>query len=109
MSTVEIRVADFSVAPGGRLKTYSLYSGEEFRESVLLPEIRGGNKIRVLLDGVRGYGSSFLEEAFGGLVRKLEWTSERDIADKIELVSEENPSWVEESYEYMRDSLRPVN
>ena len=40
MSTVEIRVADFSVAPGGRLKAYSLYSGEEFRESVLLPEIR---------------------------------------------------------------------
>lgn len=41
MSTVEIRVADFSVAPGGRLKAYSLYSGEEFRESVLLSEIRG--------------------------------------------------------------------
>ena len=32
--------------------------------------MRAGNPVTIELDGVRGYGSSFLEEAFGGLVRE---------------------------------------
>jgi hypothetical protein len=46
-------------------------SGEAFREIHLEPALREGKQISVELDGTIGYGSSFLEEAFGGLVRSL--------------------------------------
>lgn len=59
----------FSRHPAGRYKTDGPYSGELFREKHLIPAIRDRKKIIVHLDGARGYGSSFLEEAFGGLVR----------------------------------------
>lgn len=62
---------DFSRYPSGRFKINGSTSGEEFREVFLEPEIQQGHSIVVELDGTIGYGSSFLEEAFGGLVRKL--------------------------------------
>jgi hypothetical protein len=50
------------------------YSGEEFRNSVLQPKFEyaknEGIKIKIDLDGTFGYGTSFLEEVFGGLARK---------------------------------------
>lgn len=61
--------SDFSRYPAGRYKTDGPDSGERFREDVLLPLLRSGEKFVIRLDGTLGYGSSFLEEAFGGLVR----------------------------------------
>ena len=60
---------DFSVFPGGRLKKNGNWSGEEFRESILIPAINAGEPFVIDMDGVKGYPPSFLEEAFGGLVR----------------------------------------
>jgi hypothetical protein len=69
-----VRVADHAPAPGGRFVRDGLYSGEWFREEILRPELtralRDGYTVRVELDGTAGYGSSFLEEAFGGLIRE---------------------------------------
>ena len=61
---------DFSRYPGGRLLTDGLYSGERFRKEYLLPVLKSGEHAKIKFDGARGYGSSFLEEAFGGLVRE---------------------------------------
>jgi hypothetical protein len=74
MTPVRISVrSDFSPYPGGRFRADGDFSGEEFREQVLLPALRDalnkGSRVEVLLDGVAGYASSFLEEAFGGTVR----------------------------------------
>ncbi|MCU7858695.1 MAG: STAS-like domain-containing protein [Candidatus Thiodiazotropha sp. (ex Lucinoma kastoroae)] len=60
----------FSRYPAGRFITDGPYSGEKFRDDFLMPAIDLGEKLVIALDGARGYGSSFLEEAFGGLVRK---------------------------------------
>lgn len=60
---------DFSRYPAGRFESDGPYSGEAFRKKSLEPAIRNHEKITIDLDGTRGYGSSFLEEAFGGLVR----------------------------------------
>jgi hypothetical protein len=62
---------DFTRFPSGRYKKNGPTSGEEFRDTFLVPLIRDGNRVKVELDGTIGYGSSFLEEAFGGLVRVL--------------------------------------
>ena len=67
---VRINVAkDFSEFPAGRFRTDGPYSGERFRDDVLAPALRRAERIVVALDGTMGYGSSFLEEAFGGLLR----------------------------------------
>ena len=69
MDTISI-ARDFSVYPGGRTPDDGPYSGAEFREKFLIPVLSESGHAVINFDGTRGYGSSFLEEAFGGLVRK---------------------------------------
>lgn len=61
---------DFTKYPGGRYRKHGKGSGEEFRDSFLVPLLEKQEEITVILDGTAGYSSSFLEEAFGGLVRR---------------------------------------
>ena len=72
MTTV-IKVRDFTEFPGPRYRKDGPFSGEEFREARLSPALKDalqqGSSVCVELDGVAGYGSSFTEEAFGGLLR----------------------------------------
>ena len=68
MQTINI-AKDFSRTPGTRFKKRSRFSGEQFRDEVLLPALQKDEEVVVVLDGTAGYSGSFLEEAFGGLVR----------------------------------------
>ncbi|MFA6422871.1 MAG: STAS-like domain-containing protein [Patescibacteria group bacterium] len=70
---MDIYIKNFSTALGGRFKKEGNFSGEEFREKYLEPLFNGKktDQINIYLDGTEGYPSSFLEEAFGGLVRLL--------------------------------------
>jgi len=63
---------DFSRTPFGRYTTDSPHSAERFRKDFLVPALKGEEQ-EVVVDfrGIAlGVGSSFLEEAFGGLIRK---------------------------------------
>lgn len=59
----------FSRFPSGRTPDDSAYSGEAFRDKFLLEPLSAGKSIEIFLDDAVAYGSSFLDEAFGGLVR----------------------------------------
>lgn len=61
---------DFSRYPGGRWRTDGEFSGQRFREELLAPALNAHDRVILELDGTLGYGSSFLEEAFGGLIRE---------------------------------------
>jgi len=70
-----INIADeFAVYPGGRYRKDGPFSGEEFRDDLLVPVLKGLGKgydrVIVILDGVKGFAGSFLDEAFAGLIRK---------------------------------------
>jgi hypothetical protein len=74
MTNDRISIADdFSKYPGPRYERDGADSGEKFRKTVLIPALREAKArtavLTVVLDNVAGYGSSFLEEAFGGLIR----------------------------------------
>ena len=88
---------DYSKTPGGRFIKEGEYSGEDFREKILAPAFakckKNGEQLTVNLDGGYGYGSSFLEEAFGGLVRK---NKDKSIL-QIKLISDEEPKLICES------------
>ena len=63
---------DFSMFPAGRHMEDGEFNGSRFRVEKLAPALKGldeSESLEVTLDGVAGLGSSFLEEAFGGLVR----------------------------------------
>ena len=70
MSSTEIYIAkDFSPSPAGRYPDDGPFNGQLFRESLLLPAVKNYDQVVINLNDTGGYGSSFLEEAFGGLVR----------------------------------------
>lgn len=91
----------FSRYPAGRYLSDGPYSGEKFRTDFLIPAMEADKERFVVeLDGARGYGSSFLEEAFGGLVRAGYPADE--ILARIDLRSED-ASLIEEIREYILD------
>ena len=72
--TLHINIAkDFSPVPIGRYRSDGDKSGEAFRDDVLYPKIRTAldkkDMLEVDFTDMYGLSSSFLEEAFGGLVR----------------------------------------
>ena len=70
MTITRISIAkDFSRFPAGRYDKDGPYNGTKFRKKFLVSPLRAGDHVVVSFDGVAGFGSSFLEEAFGGLVR----------------------------------------
>lgn len=88
-SSVEVRLENVCPYPGGRYIQNGPYSGEFFRDFVLVPLFRteGVTKVTVHMDGVPGTCSSWLDEAFGYLDSKTQLTPEQ-ILSKIEVVTE---------------------
>lgn len=79
--TVNINIAvDYSPYPGGRYPEDGAGNGTTFREKFLLPILQAGKKANVVLDGAAGYPSSFLDEAFAGLVRNHGFTADQVLA-----------------------------
>ncbi|CAN5874527.1 STAS-like domain-containing protein [soil metagenome] len=67
---MNIKISEqFSRHPAGRFFSDGEFSGQRFREEWLIPALAKDESLVIDLDDVRGFGSSFLEEAFGGLVR----------------------------------------
>ncbi len=65
---------DLSYFPAGRFKTDGIHSGEAFRE-FLVTKLNQNDTVTVSLNNTLGFGSSWLEEAFGGLVLKDRFTA----------------------------------
>lgn len=69
MSLVINIATDYSRFPGGRYPEDGSGNGTDFREHFLVPVLEGKQHATIVLDGAVGYPSSFLDEAFAGLVR----------------------------------------
>lgn len=77
MTMYEVNVVrDFSKKPYGRYPLDGDGCGEYFRKRILVPALRSHDKVHVVLDGYNRYGRSFLDEAFGGLIREENFTWE---------------------------------
>ena len=92
---------DFSKRLGGRLKKDSEFSGEEFLENMLEPAFLKYEKVIIHLDSLTGWSAGFIEEAFGGLVRKY---GHEKVLAKLEFVSIKRPYLIERIREYMWDA-----
>ena len=100
-------INDFTNTPGARYEYQGPFSGEQFRNEILYPKFieaeKNHEELIVDLDGGYGYGSSFLEESFGGLVRKLSSENYKNIKNvkKIKIISYDNPVWTEKISNYI--------
>lgn len=103
MDIKKIKVTDFSITPGSRHIDEGEYSGQEFRETILEPIFKEavdlGMKVIIDLDGTIGYGTSWLEEVFGGITRKY---SKMLVNKHIEVISNEEPYLKEDINEHIK-------
>jgi len=97
---------DFTETPGPRFRIQGPYSGEAFREEVLNPRFKEAieqqAKLLIDLDGGYGYGTSFLEEAFGGLARIHKDSGL--VLSTLEFKSDEEPALLEKIPRYIREA-----
>jgi hypothetical protein len=103
-----IRISEaYSKTPGPRYIIEGPFSGEKLRQEILLSRIvsaiEGNGKILIDLDGTAGYGTSFLEEAFGGLLRVNNIPYEQ-LEKTLEFKSDEEPYLIQDVWEYMKDA-----
>ena len=104
-SVMKINIAkDFSKNPAGRYISDGKYSGESFLKNLLIPAITTHDLVELDFTGVRGYGSSFLEEAFGGLIRETNMDL-KEFMDKITIVTQD-PFLVPEINSYVSDAKK---
>lgn len=73
---MKINIAEqFPPNPAGRWPSEGPYSGQRFREEILVPALKsalekgGDERVEIDLDGSLFFSAAFLEEAFGGLAR----------------------------------------
>lgn len=90
---------EFSRYPAGRTRQDGALSGQVFREDKLQPLLLADKTVIINLDNVLGYGSSFLEEAFGGLVR-AGFNADR-LHHQLQFVSNDDPSLPTEIWLYI--------
>jgi|1048.fasta_scaffold29970_2 hypothetical protein len=108
MEKIEISVLKhFSPTPGPRYIHEGKFSGELFRKNVLYPRVSEAIEknipFEVNLDKTAGYGTSFLEESFGGLIRMHKLSYDK-IMHLMTLISKEEDYLIDDVNEYLKDA-----
>lgn len=94
---------NFTRFPGGRRKQHGPHSGEEFRETVVLPLLDKYEFVIFDLSGSAGYSSGFLDEAFGELGAILGLQEARR---RISIVADDDPESVETAWRRIEDAAQ---
>lgn len=97
---------DFTKYPSGRYRRNGPGSGEEFREKFLLPALRAGRHVWVAFGGAYGYPASFVEEAFGGLIRSGQQLEHLERNLTLEPGAAEYEVYVAQAWRFMREASR---
>lgn len=95
---------EYTETPGGRCINGGKYSGEDFRNNHLIPLIERCKEqeetLIIDLDDGYGYSTGFLEETFGGLIRKG-YTQET--LNIISFISNEEPELIDTILTYIKE------
>jgi hypothetical protein len=92
---IEVHLAaDFSRYLGGRYRADGPWSGQQFRDDMLVRRFdeacAQGARLVIVLDGLAAVPSSFLEEAFGGFLRLREDLSLSNVESTLEITASES-------------------
>ncbi|MGM9508576.1 STAS-like domain-containing protein [Larkinella sp. GY13] len=96
---------EFTKTPGPRYIWEGEFSGELFRQKILTDKfhqaVDQNSTLVVQLDGTAGYGTSFLEEVFGGLARE---EGIKKVQKYLEVISNDEPYLKDDILEYVREA-----
>lgn len=103
---IKIKIStEFSATPSGRTREEGEFSGEEFRDNLLIKKYKEAEEKNEILeidfDDGYGFGTSFLEEAFGGMVRKYHI---HGALERMRFISEEDETIPEYVEKYIKDA-----
>lgn len=96
-------VEEFTDMPAGRYREDGRFSGEVFRDDLLVPALKNNSIVTLDLSNAYGFGSSFLEEAFGGIIRNKSFTLE-DLKKKLKIICNDDPMTIEQIWLYVEDA-----
>jgi len=96
--------SEFSRYPGGRLRSHGEFSGQAFREDVVLSLLH--DKIIFDLSGSAGYSSGFLDEAFGELGAIF---GVSEVRRRIKLIATDDAEAIEIAWERIKDASHEAN
>jgi hypothetical protein len=99
---------EFSPNPGPRWKRQGANSGEALRPKLLQVLRSTHGRVVVHLDGTKGMGSSFLDEAFGGLIRYHGQTKD-ELKKRFDFVSKVDPSYICTIFDSLDRAQREVD
>ena len=105
MSKINI-AEEFTDSPGARFRKDGEFSGEQFREDLLIPRLntlKPDEILEINFDGVFGFPPSFLEEAFGGLMRKID--NPEKVEKKLRFIANEQPDIINKVKKNILDAI----
>jgi hypothetical protein len=105
MSIIKI-AEEFTDSPGARYETDGEFSGQEFREKLLKPRfdaLEPGEILEIDFDGTFGYPPSFLEEAFGGLIREVE--DPKKVEERLKFKADERPDIIIKVKKFIQNAI----
>lgn len=99
---MKIKLSDYTRFPAGRTSEDGSFPGDRFRLSVV-EQLDKHPSVEVDLDGCYGFGGSFLEEVFGGLVR-VHGIEKSKLQSSLKITCEDEPEAVKECWSYIESS-----
>lgn len=99
-------VKEFSRTPSARVAKEGRFPGTDLRSKItpfIKQALQEKNIFLIDLDGASGYGTSFLEEVFGGLIREEHFKYE-ELKGCLKIKSDEEPELIDEIWEYIKDA-----
>ena len=105
MKIIEYKFIDsYSPYPGGRYIRLGVFSGEDFRDRVLIPIFENGDKINIDATGVKtSFSPSFLDESFGELAKRY---GIEKFNDTVTLFSSDNNSLTDKMIYYVNKAVQ---
>lgn len=105
---MKLKLKDWSTCPGPRLCGEGDFSAEEWRNHFLVPKLRqaidSGEVLEVDIDGIEGVCHSFLEEAFGGIIRNSMLANPDDCLMHLAIRTAEEPELHRAIWSYLYDA-----
>ena len=106
---IQIEIAkEFSSVPIGRHLADGDHSGEASREEFLKPRfseaVKNNRQLKIDFDGMRGLSASFLEEAFGGLVRTSDYSADQVLETLLSVPGDRFEVFIDAIPEYIRNA-----
>lgn len=96
-----IKLSSYSKEPFGRYPSDGDSDGQTFRNNFLIPALKTHEIVTIDLDVLHEINSSFIDEAFAGLIKYCDFTF-KNLEQRLKFIAK-NSDWINEIKWYMQE------